>query len=472
MLDALRRAVQLGAVARHDLTHLGLPLRGSDLVLEGFFQHIDHDRWGGRSTWRGTQQASNGAVLGVHNLGTQLQHTAFLGITLDDLHTLAGLPQAPVFFLGVREVLLERVEAVVIRHHQLACQILDQRILLDANLRHRPHVMGRGGRQQVEVRALLEELGRERREWAKQDHALAVQHTGVQVRYGHGRCAGRSNTVGLGHVLHGDVLVLGYQKRATHREARVFACLRDVGFLQQLQRAATGTDEHEFGIRGMGGAVFQILVLDVPAAVFVARDLFDFARQFQVEVRLGLQCGNVLASDFTPVGICTDRRPGGGDLLLGITPFHHQWDPLLDLRLIFAVLHAREQWAALQCLVAFLEELDVIVAPHEAHVWRRVDERMRVFQHARLDLPSHELTSDLERLVDLDRLGDFDLAVLAVRRVVGLGQSRVARTGVVPAVGAFFGDAVQAFDHFHGPARLELIEPYAQSGAHDAAANQ
>ncbi|MNE50600.1 hypothetical protein D3C80_1451850 [compost metagenome] len=100
-----------------------------------------------------------------------------------------------------------------------------------------------------------------------------------------------------------------------------------------------------------------------------------------------------------------------------------------------------------------------------------VDERVRVLQHALLDLPSEELAGDLERLVDLHRLADVDLAVF-FRGVVEFGKGRVAGACVVPAVGAFFSHLVQAFDHLHGPAWLQLVEPDRQRGTHDAAAHQ
>ncbi|MNC79405.1 hypothetical protein D3C75_1318780 [compost metagenome] len=48
----------------------------------------------------------------------------------------------------------------------------------------------------------------------------------------------------------------------------------------------------------------------------------------------------------------------------------------------------------------------------------------------------------------------------------------MTRTGIVPAVGALFGNTVQALDHFHGPARLQLIEPDAECRAHDAPTNE
>nr|GEY50939.1 hypothetical protein [Tanacetum cinerariifolium] len=277
---------------------------------------------------------------------------------------------------------------------------------------------------------------------------------------------------GLGHVLHGDGRVLGHQERAANREACVLLSFRDAGFLQQLQRPAACTDEQELGVGTGGGAVFQVLVFNVPRAVVVARDVVDFAGQLQVKVRAGLQVGHVLTGDFTPVDVGTDRRPGGRQLLRRIAAFHHQRDPLGDLRRVFGILHRAEQRAGLQRVVTLLEEFDVVIAPHEAHVRSGVDERRRVLQDALANLPGEELTGDLKGFVDFDGFGDVDLAVFVFRRVVQLGKAGVTGAGVVPAVGAFFCDGVEALDHFHRPARLQLIEPYAQGRTHDAAADQ
>ena len=113
--NTLRAAVQLGAIAWHDLLQLFLPGRGSDLVLEHFFHHGQHDRRCGGRTRRCTQQACDGVVGRADHFGTEFQDAALLFVTLDDLHTLTGLPQAPVFRLGVREVLFQRIEAIFVR---------------------------------------------------------------------------------------------------------------------------------------------------------------------------------------------------------------------------------------------------------------------------------------------------------------------------------------------------------------------
>ena len=273
-------------------------------------------------------------------------------------------------------------------------------------------------------------------------------------------------------MLLGNSRVFGHQERAANREACVFLGFRNAGFLQQVQGTAASADKHELGVSFGCAAVFQVFVHHTPRTIFVALDVLHFARQLQREVRLGLQVGCKLARNFAKVHVSTDRRPGSRDFLVGITPFHHQRNPLLDLHRVFGVLHAREQRAGLQCFVALFQELDVVVAPHKAHVRRGVDERARIFQHAVLDLPRPELARDLEGFIDFNGLGDLNIAVLVFWRVVQLCQGRVTGTCVVPAVGAFQGNAIETFDHLHGHAGFQLIEPDTQSSAHDAAADQ
>ena len=185
-----------------------------------------------------------------------------------------------------------------------------------------------------------------------------------------------------------------------------------------------------------------------------------------------MQVRHELARDFAEVHVSTDWRPGGRDFLVRVTPFHHQRNPLLDLVRVFGVLHTREQRAGLQRLVAFFQELDVVIAPHKAHVRSGVDERTRVFQNTVLDLPGPELTRDLEGFIDFNGLWDLNVAVLVFRGVVQFSQSRVTGTRVVPAVGAFLSDAIETFNHLHGQTGFQLVEPDTQGSAHDAAANQ
>lgn len=81
------------------------------------------------------------AHVGADHFCAQLQNSTLVFVTLDDLYTLTGLPQAPVFLLGVRKILLLCVEAIFVRQHQLTGQVLHQRVLFNAHFGHRPDVM-------------------------------------------------------------------------------------------------------------------------------------------------------------------------------------------------------------------------------------------------------------------------------------------------------------------------------------------
>ncbi|MNQ87615.1 hypothetical protein D3C85_1028460 [compost metagenome] len=162
-----------------------LPCRRRDFVFEDLLQQAHHDRDGGRRAGGCTQQPGNGAVLGRDNLGAQFQDATGRFVTLDHLYALACLPQTPILGFGVGEVFLQGIDTIRVRQHQLTREVLDQWILLDANAGHRPRIVCGGGTQQVEIRALLEKLGAEGGERAKQDQALAVEHAGVQMRNRH-----------------------------------------------------------------------------------------------------------------------------------------------------------------------------------------------------------------------------------------------------------------------------------------------
>ncbi|MNY34876.1 hypothetical protein D3C86_1692480 [compost metagenome] len=122
--------------------------------------------------------------------------------------------------------------------------------------------------------------------------------------------------------------------------------------------------------------------------------------------------------------------------------------------------------------MALLEEGDVFITPDETHVRHIVDEGLGIAQHLLLDLVGPELLGNLEVLVDGHGLADVDAAVGGLRRVVELAECRMAGTGIVPGVGAFLGDLVQALVDINRPARFQLVEVSPQARAHDAATDQ
>lgn len=108
-----------------------------------------------------------------------------LVVTLDvSAHALTGLPTEPVFFLGVTGCFLQCLEA----GRQSDCFSWPARYYIQWVIHDNIRLWsfgsccGGGAGQQVQVRAFLEELGRERLQWAKQDLCtLAIQHAVSQV---------------------------------------------------------------------------------------------------------------------------------------------------------------------------------------------------------------------------------------------------------------------------------------------------
>ncbi len=194
--------------------------------------------------------------------------------------------------------------------------------------------------------------------------------------------------------------------------------------------------------------------------------------QVQAEVRIALEAGGELAGDDAEVDVGAQRHPGGGDLLVRVAAFHQQRGPGLDLRRVFGVLHAVEQRIPDQRLLALVQVGDVVIAPHEAHVRGGVDEVGRLAEPAFLDLVRPELAGDLELLGDADRALGLDAAIGQFRGVVQFGEGRMPGACVVPAIGAFQGDAVEAFEHLDVPVWLQFLQESGQGDAHDAAADQ
>ena len=95
-----------------------------------------------------------------------------------------------------------------------------------------------------------EELGRPARVRAEQQALLVVDDASIQVRHRHRRCAHCGLPVHLGGVLLDEVeLVQRRNAPDTGNPPKPFG-LGDTRLLQQVQRTATGTDEHEPGCDG------------------------------------------------------------------------------------------------------------------------------------------------------------------------------------------------------------------------------
>ena len=187
--------------------------------------------------------------------------------------------------------------------------------------------------------------------------------------------------------------VFRHQELAANREAGVVVRFRNTGLLQQFQRRAASTDKHELRLNHMlGFVVFQIGNGHAPAVIRVALETTHFGAELQVKVLFFLQRGHQLTGDFTVVNVSTNFSAGRRHFLVRIAAFHNQRRPLFDLSVIFRVFHPAEKRALLQGSVTRTQEVDVLIAPHKAHVRNGVDEGVRIVQHTAVHLVRPELT--------------------------------------------------------------------------------
>ena len=292
------------------------------------------------------------------------------------------------------------------------------------------------------------------------------------MRNGHGWRTNGSLTVDFCQVTIHHFRVFRHQELTAHREACVIVRFRNTGFLQQFQRRAARTNKDKLRLDDvLFFIVFQIGNGHAPAVIRIALEATHFGAELQIKVLFFLQGTYQLAGNFAVVHVSTNFSTGCGDFLVRITTFHDQRSPLFNLRVIFGVFHAAEQRALLQSRIARTQEVNVLLAPHKAHVRHGVDEGVRIVHYAAVHLVRPELARNLECFVDLNRLLDTNGTVLFLRCVVQFHECRMARTGVVPAVRALLRHAIEALDHGHRPVRLQFLQIGSQRGAHNTATN-
>ena len=343
--------------------------------------------------------------------------------------------------------------------------------LSQRDLEHRAEVARPHLADDVEPRPRLEELRAERRERAEEERCLAVDDAGVEVRHRHGRSAHGCLRVHLGLVLGDDRRVGRLEELPTDREHPVARDLGDAGALQQLQRPAAGADEDELRADLAGCAAEGAAILHAPRAVGQALEATHLGVRAHVGAVLG-EAVDELVGQRSEVDVGARGHPRRRERLALAALLHQQRRPLVDDARVLAVLDAGEQRLVLQRLVALLEVRDILLAAHEGHVRGGVDERRRSVEHAGLDERRPQLTALLELLVDRDRLGGVDRAVLALGHVVQLAERRVAGAGVVPGVRALQRDVAQSLEDGDLQVGLQLLQQRAERRTHDAAADQ
>ena len=141
--------------------------------------HQEHSRRR-RQAETGYRSGGIGRPFGVGVAGCIARWFAFAGNVLDDLHALAGLPQAPVAVFRVGHVVAQRRHFVFHGLLKLLRKIFDERKLVGANLQLRNDIRRRGGFRDVEIRAVLEELGGP---GGERPHRYRNPHTSEAVAY-------------------------------------------------------------------------------------------------------------------------------------------------------------------------------------------------------------------------------------------------------------------------------------------------
>ena len=174
----------------------------------------------------------------------------------------------------------------------------------------------------------------------------------------------------------------------------------------------------------------------------------------------------------TKVHVSAGLAAGGGDLLTGLALLGEERGPRTDGFRVVAEFHAREQRLVLQCLVALAQVGHVGLTPHKRHVRGRVDELLRLGQHARLYEVRPQLATDLELFVDTDGLIGGDGAIWRLWRVIEFTEGGVTGSRVVPRIRALLGDLTESLVDLDAPVGLQLLDQRAKGGTHDAATNE
>ena len=235
------------------------------------------------------------------------------------------------------------------------------------------------------------------------------------------------------------------QEQAGDGEAAVALTLFNAGLLQQVQGATAGTEEHELRV----DAQRLILVdavnrLNLPGTVRFAVQVGDLVAVANLNT-LGLQVIDQLLGEGAEVHVGTFGGPGCSHRLVTLAALDGQRCPFANLLAVIGELHTLEELLLAERIVARSQVLGVVFAEDQGHVGDRVDEA-GVSQNILLSQGCPELAGNLELLVNVQCLGSGDSTVGTSGGVVELAQCRVAGTCVIPGVGGFLSNLVEAFE--------------------------
>lgn len=267
-----------------------------------------------------------------------------------------------------------------------------------------------------------------------------------------------------------ELRVLGPQPQTRDRETRETRNFANTSLAQQIQGVATGSDEDKLGVDCLIVSGVQVLGGHAPLGA-IALNVNDLVAVANLGTR-GLSCSKELLSQGTEVHVGTSVGPRDSNLLgVEVTALRHERQVFLEGSVIIAELHVREHVVVLERIEATLEVIHLDRALSEGHVRDLVNEGARVGENAVVELVRPELARNLEFLINVHGLRNVNTAVL-LWGVVQLAQCRVAGTGVIPRGGRLKRGTIEALEDHLGPARLELAEHGAESGAHNTRTNE
>ena len=215
----------------------------------------------------------------------------------------------------------------------------------------------------------------------------------------------------------GQLRIVGAQPLATDRESTEALGFFDSRLLQQRQRAAAGSDEHEFASQCDLLAGATVGDLDRPATVGLLVQMAYLVAEQGVHSAGGAEAEQLFGQR-SEVDVGTVLGPVQPDRIGEVAAGRHQRQPARELVDPVDELHRGEQRVAHQGVAAAPQIVDALGALDETDVWDRVEEAANVGEDSVLMGVGPELAGHLELLVDIDRLGDLDGAVGLLRGVV------------------------------------------------------
>jgi hypothetical protein len=217
-----------------------------------------------------------------------------------------------------------------------------------------------------------------------------------------------------------------------------------------------------------------LLVLDLerPPAVGAALEAGHLLREFDREAVLAAEVVQQVGGERAVVHVGARHHARGGDRLRGIAALHDQRRPFADLLVVLGIFHAAVAVMRAHRGMTLLQESLAVGADHEAHVRHGMDEGVRPLDRALGDQVRPELPRHVELDIDLERAGDVDAAVRALRRVVQLAVGGVTGARVVPGTRTLLRLGFQPLEDLDPEMRLQLLEEGGQRHAHDAGADQ